>query len=103
MMLTFGAPNLRLERALFFRRSPGSHAFAHMTGRERYLMRIILAGARPFRCRAQHVTSSPIFMPCFRRHTSPDRMSSLHILLAASLPGYTPARTRRRLLEWFWL
>src|SRR5438874_13789542 len=37
MMLTFGAPNLSLERALFFRRSPGSHAFAHMTDRERFL------------------------------------------------------------------
>ncbi len=67
-----------------------------------FLMRIILAGAWPFRCRAQHVISSPIFMPCFRRHTSPDRMSSLHILLAAFLPGYTPAHIRRRLLEWSW-
>jgi len=33
---------------------------------------------------------------------APDRMSSLHILLAAFLPGYTPARIRRRLLEWSW-
>jgi CubicO group peptidase (beta-lactamase class C family) len=34
--------------------------------------------------------------------TLPDRTCSLRIPLAASLPGYTPALTRTRLLGWFW-
>ena len=62
-----------------------------------------LGRSTPSQCRAPHATSFPIFMPCSRRRTSPDRTSSLRILLAASLPGYTPAPTRTRLLEWCWL
>src|SRR3954469_19897775 len=103
MMAISGAPRLSPERARCSRRLPGLLGFAPTIGRERFLMRMILAGAPLFACRVQHVTSFPIFMPCFRRHTSQDRMFSLHILLAAFLPAYTPVCIRRRLLEWFWL
>ena len=71
--------------------------------RERFSIRIIWVGARPSPCRARHAISSPIFMHCSRRRTSPDRTCSLRIPLAASLPAYTQAHTRRRLLEWSWL
>src|SRR5437868_11864005 len=72
MMLTFGAPNLSLERALFFRRSPGSHAFAHMTDRERFLD-------------ADHLSrSTPVTTPRSAR----DLVSDLHALLqTAHIPG----------------
>src|SRR6266705_3047611 len=72
MMLTFGAPNLSLERALFFRRSPGSHAFAHMTDRERFLD-------------ADHFGRS-MAVPMSR--TARDLVSDLHALLqTAHVPG----------------
>src|SRR5712691_727980 len=72
MMLTFGAPNLSLERALFFRRSPGSHAFAHMTDRERFFD-------------ADHFgRSMAVPMPRIAR----DVVSDLHALLqTAHVPG----------------
>ena len=56
-----------------------------------------------FPCRALRATSFPIFMHCSRPRMSPDHMSSPRIPLVASLPGCTPAFTRMRLLEWFWL
>ena len=63
---------MSLERALFFRRSPGSHAFAHMTDRERFLD-------------ADHFGRS-MAVPMSR--TARDLVSDLHALLqTAHVPG----------------